>query len=245
MIDEAAYVVDGVWNANIFPLLSVEATPLIALSTPTNSGNYYTNLFTKKSDDGQPMFNCMQVGLACDDCLEKGNISNCSHKLGDIPHWKGLAQQKEIKSLQTEDAYLTETMGIAVDDGAIKAFERDLIDKLFRLPTWQFNNPVDIVFVCIDPNGGSLNKNASEMAIFSVCRNYNNDFVVNRFLLLLFITCLCTTKNFMDLIHDKVYISLVYLVRAFSIHCSSCTIIFCCWTYYFYEVVKSFRIAFF
>lgn len=173
IIDEASYVDPDVWQHNILPLLTVDGTPVVAMSTPSDSGNYYSTLFDENS-----LFLRLQIGLACEICIANRKPSECVHKLGEMPFWKGATTQKEIRSLQSNDDYLRESMGVITDGGAIKTFDNYYVDKFFNLPRFSYSKGTGVIFVCIDPNGGSLNRHVSEMVLVSIAMNKMGNYVV-------------------------------------------------------------------
>ena len=72
----------------IVPLLEVDATAMIAISTPQDSLNFYSEMFTMKGPDGRSLFRTIEVGLACKACLAIGRGADCPHMVDEIPPWK-------------------------------------------------------------------------------------------------------------------------------------------------------------
>ena len=87
----------------VLPLLEVERTSLLAISTPSPEGNmvslrlyrevtlcifsltslqnFYTNMMEAKDPNNpdKPMFKVLQISLACPACMEAGRASECTH----------------------------------------------------------------------------------------------------------------------------------------------------------------------
>ena len=66
----------------IVPLLEVENTALICISTPQDSMNFYSEMFTLKTPDGKPLFNTLEVSLVCAACKASENPERCPHMSG-------------------------------------------------------------------------------------------------------------------------------------------------------------------
>jgi len=66
----------------VLPLLEVDKTSMLAISTPSPEGNmnfYTTMMDSKDPNTGKPMFKVLKVGLACDACQAAGIASECTH----------------------------------------------------------------------------------------------------------------------------------------------------------------------
>lgn len=63
----------------VVPLLEMETTALIAISTPLDGLNFYSEMFELKGADGKPLFNTLRVGLSCEKCQRDGKADSCSH----------------------------------------------------------------------------------------------------------------------------------------------------------------------
>jgi hypothetical protein len=155
--------------------MGVSNTSMIALSTPSDSGNYYSSLFSISGS-----FNNIQIEMACEECVAAYKPELCTHKLADMPYWKGAATHQELKKFQSNDDYMRESMGLITDGGATKAFCPALIDKFFGLSRFSYYDSTGVVFVVIDPNGGSVARNVSEMVVMSIGRNKKGNFVVTK-----------------------------------------------------------------
>ena len=57
----------------------METTALIAISTPLDGLNFYSEMFELKGADGKPLFNTLRVGLSCQKCQEDGKAESCTH----------------------------------------------------------------------------------------------------------------------------------------------------------------------
>ena len=85
-LEEAAFMPPSLFFEVVLPLLEVDKTSMLAISTPSPEGNmnfYTTMMDSKDPNTGKPMFKVLKVGLACDACQAAGIASECTHsKLG-------------------------------------------------------------------------------------------------------------------------------------------------------------------
>ena len=55
----------AVWQEVVIPLLGVNGTSIVAISTPLGEDNWYSDLIQKRRDDGTQLFNVIQYSLVC------------------------------------------------------------------------------------------------------------------------------------------------------------------------------------
>lgn len=85
ILEEAAFMSPDVLRVAVMPLMAVGNTAVLAISTPDNEFNHYTELTEMKKPDGTLWFNVIKIGLSCEDCLTKG--IECVHHKNKLPHW--------------------------------------------------------------------------------------------------------------------------------------------------------------
>jgi len=73
-------------------------TSLLAISTPDDETNYYSQLFEVKTKTGELMFHTMSVGLSCDICVLQNN-PHCDHKVRNFPSWHSQAGQEKAEAI--------------------------------------------------------------------------------------------------------------------------------------------------
>jgi hypothetical protein len=102
-----------VWQEVVVPILGVNNTSILAISTPLGEDNWYTSLLTRKNETGDALFNVKQFTLVCDDCKKAGVSENCQHRMDLLPPWKSQTRQKLVKFLLNDSTnmYLSEAMG--------------------------------------------------------------------------------------------------------------------------------------
>ena len=55
----------AVWQEVVIPLLGVNGTSIVAISTPLGEDNWYLELIQSRMDDGSQLFNVIQYSLVC------------------------------------------------------------------------------------------------------------------------------------------------------------------------------------
>jgi hypothetical protein len=155
----------------IVPLLEMETTALIAISTPLDGMNFYSEMFDLKGGDGQPLFNTLRIGLSCAKCQAAGKASECTHMNDVIPPWKSAAKFDMVKAIygDRKDLLARESMGQITSDQA-SVFSEKLVERLMGRPEYMMKNPAKYIFLGVDPNGGG----SSDMAIVTMTMIENN-----------------------------------------------------------------------
>ena len=170
-MEEAAFMALDVFFEVIVPLLEMETTALIAISTPLDGMNFYSEMFELKGGDGQPLFNQLRIGLSCAKCQAAGKAADCTHMKDIIPPWKSAAKFDMVKAIygDRKDLLAKESMGQITSDQC-SVFPEKLINRMMEKPPYKLRNPAKYVFLGVDPNGGG----ASEMAIITMTMEMNN-----------------------------------------------------------------------
>ncbi len=123
---------EAVFHSVCVPLLSVNHTALLAISTPDDEFNFYSELFNLKTPTGESLFELLSIGLACETCMENGLV--CNHKLDRLPAWKSVERQELVQSIlgQNRDLADRETRGV-VKSGRREVFEKPWIIDLTKV----------------------------------------------------------------------------------------------------------------
>lgn len=131
----------GVFYEVILPLMEVEGTALICISTPQGSFNFYSELTEIRDDKGKLVFNVRHITG------------------GKVPSWKSEDARLRVKAIygMRSDTYRQEVLGEIVDAGENAAFLPSKLKEFFKkaplAPPYTINQRT--VFVAIDPNGGA------------------------------------------------------------------------------------------
>ena len=72
-LEEAAFMDLKMFNEVIVPLLELETTALICISTPQDSTNFYSLMFEMKDPAGNALFNQQKIEMVCEDCKKGPN----------------------------------------------------------------------------------------------------------------------------------------------------------------------------
>jgi len=98
ILEEAAYVDQGFFYETVAPLMTIDRTCFLAISTLTSEINFYTRLMRMRDrDTGLPIFTCLQIQLACDKCKEEGKAAECIHLLHLVPRWQSGERHRRLK----------------------------------------------------------------------------------------------------------------------------------------------------
>ena len=188
VLEEAAYCDPGLISEVIVPLLSMQQSCLLCISTLLESGNHYSRMFElKDGHTGEPLFETIQISLVCDDCMKTDHPELCTHKLAEMPRWLSSSKMEVVKSLLADDPamLLRESMGVGAD-ATNKAFHAADINSLLKRQglkiyrdEMEFNDRdnTNHVVVAVDPAGGG----ASAFAVASVVQQPNGSIVVRAY----------------------------------------------------------------
>jgi hypothetical protein len=162
ILEEAAYIDQGLVNEVVVPLLSMQQSVLLCISTLLDQGNHYSKMMMLKDEYGRHVFENISITLVCDECLKTDTPEQCKHKMSTLPRWLSSSKVEVVKNLLAEDPamLLRETLGISTD-GSQKCFGAKEITALFerKAPPLQISyrevsQNVKHIFVSCDPSGG-------------------------------------------------------------------------------------------
>ena len=166
VLEEAAYIDEAVFNEVVIPLLEIEVTSVIAISTPSTEDNYYSKLRDLRTKKGAPVFTVYTAKSLCSVCAAQGK-DQCEHLQVERAPWKSSGKRDIVEALYGANSSLAkrELEGTVVDD-TISAYERRLVHAVFdrpRIPKRDIEPRV--IYVAVDPSGGG----ASKFAMASLC----------------------------------------------------------------------------
>jgi hypothetical protein len=96
----------------VCPLLEMDVTSLICISTILNKLNFFSKLVNLVDGDGKQVFLVLKFTLECDFPECKADPTRCFHKIHEIPRWQSRRKHKRIRLIM-QDQYellLRETM---------------------------------------------------------------------------------------------------------------------------------------
>jgi hypothetical protein len=167
IVEEAAVVDPALFFEVIMPLLQIDDTALLCISTIKSSDNFYSGLLHKKDPkSGKPMFKVHMFYNSCEVCRNSDNPSACVHLKHQLPHWQSSRKHKRLKAFfeNNKKLYEQEILGISHDEQK-RAFTDNMIETFFSKDYTDLQNKyIQDVFIAIDPSGGG----GSDFAISSM-----------------------------------------------------------------------------
>ena len=170
LLEEAAFMPIKMFHEVIVPLLELETTALICISTPQDSSNFYSMMFEMVDQGGEKLFNQIQISMVCEDCKLTAHPEKCTHMKHLLPKWKSGGKQDMVRQIYGENTtdMLRESMGVTTNNSS-SIFQDDWLDTFTSRDPYVELTPPRVVFVACDPNGGG----SSQMAIVSLFQDSN------------------------------------------------------------------------
>jgi len=125
LIEEAAFVEEGIRDAIILPLVKRRGSVLLTISTLGLIFDSWKQVTEAKDDHGRPVFLSKTYSMVCDDCIEKGIEDKCLHKQDLLPRWQSPEEEAKVKALMSSnpDAWRREALGIQGGGDFVPAFD--------------------------------------------------------------------------------------------------------------------------
>lgn len=179
IIDEAAHVDPALFYKVVVPILSMQQTALLALSSPEGSQNYFSKLIKLiDPNTNMPFFRVCNCFLICEDCrkLDLDEQIKCNH-VKQTATWLSSKKTNRNKLLYATDpaTAIKELAGVIVDD-FIPCFPRKHLEEFFQRPAYVTKSSPEYVVITVDPSGGGM----SQLAICSGYYDADLSFVVSR-----------------------------------------------------------------
>jgi hypothetical protein len=172
ILDEAAYIDEDVIKSVMTPVLNVNNTSILAVSTPGKKPTVLFNRMTKNE-----YFDTCSVMFICQGCMDKGIRDPCVHNQDFVPDHLGDNNEliKSIFGADDEERRSREIMGIMDIDHGTNCFTERSISRMMTQPRVTLYDPVRYVYIAIDPAAGSKipEKRSSDFCIFSICGGVN------------------------------------------------------------------------
>jgi hypothetical protein len=170
ILEEAAFISPALFYEVIAPLLGVERTVVLAISTPDESeDNYYSRLMDIKDpmEENAPLFKTIRIGLACDTCVSNNQASQCTHKQKLVPPWKSSRRQDKMRKIMAADKHLfmRENLGM-ISNSTQFMFPPHMVKRLHDATPFQFSRKCNLLYCAIDPSGGGTQ---SDYAVSTIC----------------------------------------------------------------------------
>ena len=164
VLEEAAYIDEAVFNEVVIPLLEIEVTSVIAISTPSTQDNYYSKLMSLKTKRGDPVFSVFTAKRMCAICAAEGRDS-CPHIEAEKAPWKSGGKREIVEALYGANTTLAkrELQGDVTDD-LHAAYASRMVQATFDAPRVRLEDAMggkaspNVIYVAIDPSGGGASK---------------------------------------------------------------------------------------
>ena len=164
VLEEAAYIDEAVFNEVVIPLLEIEVTSVIAISTPSTNDNYYSKLMDLKTKRGDSVFTVFTAKKMCAVCTAEGK-STCNHVEADKAPWKSTGKKEIVQALYGANTALAkrELDGTVTDD-LHAAYASRMVNATFDAPritlrdTTSGRSSPNVIYMAIDPSGGGASK---------------------------------------------------------------------------------------
>jgi hypothetical protein len=167
ILEEAAFMNEQLFYRVVVPLMSVNNTAVIAISSPDDEFNYFSKLMTLKRDakTNIPLFFTVQITQACEACQKLSK--RCPHNEALLPPWRSSNRQKLTEQIMRSKPALfeREMLGLMKSGDSLFVFDPVLVDAFCNRPPYRFSLLPSIVWVAIDPSGGG---SLSNYAILSM-----------------------------------------------------------------------------
>ena len=159
-LEEAAFMSMDVFYEIVTPLLEMQTTSLIAISTPQDSTNFYSELFELKDKQGNELFNTIKVSLICDKCMEADHPESCTHRTHLLPPWKSKAKLAMVREIYGEQTALLqrESLGAITQDSS-SVFPEQEVELVFQKTLGEPPTLIPkTVYISCDPTGGGSSR---------------------------------------------------------------------------------------
>jgi hypothetical protein len=171
LLEEAAFMPIKMFHEVIVPLLELETTALICISTPQDSSNFYSMMFEMVDAGGEKLFNQIKIQMVCEDCKNGPHPEKCTHMKHLLPKWKSGGKQDMVRQIYGDNSadMLRESMGVTTNDSCA-IFQENWLNTFAQRSPFVSRGVPSVIFVACDPNGGG----SSQMAIVSLFQDNNN-----------------------------------------------------------------------
>ena len=148
----------------IVPLLTVEHTAMLAITSPGDEQNYVSVIQDLKRPDGTPLFVNIQVGLMCETC-RTALKEKCPHQLKRLPTWKSVGRHDMVRAIygQNQEAMKREAEGLIVSSRRYLFSPKD-VTAFAERKGYVFQKEIHMIDISFDPSGGGTNSDYTVMA---------------------------------------------------------------------------------
>lgn len=163
-LEEAAYLDPAMYYEVVVPLLLIEYTSIIGISTPRSEFDFYTKQFDILDENDEPLFYTIRVGQSCQDCLNRH--VKCVHRVMRLPDWQPAKNRDKVSRIQASDPDLfAREAGGDIVGSSQYPFDRRWISQLESSDAYDFKHQVQVLHLGIDPSGGGKSSDFALMTL--------------------------------------------------------------------------------
>lgn len=97
-IEEAAYVDPKTFLTVIVPLMKIQHSTILGISSPGDRFNYYSALFLSTDEFGNQLFEQLTIDKICGACQER-QAPDCPHTKFEAPDWNPIGRARTVAHL--------------------------------------------------------------------------------------------------------------------------------------------------
>lgn len=166
VVEEAAHLNPEMFRCVMMPLVGMNNFTLLAIATPGDEFNHYSQLMNLMDDNNKPLFKTIRIALTCPACVKKNVDDVCEHRADLIPAWKSRNRMSRIKKVLEADRELNARENLGLIMSRTEYFiDSAWIRRLNGQPRWLPRSSPPLIFTAVDPSGGGAR---SSYAIVSV-----------------------------------------------------------------------------
>lgn len=169
ILEEAAYIDEKMFKVVVAPLMGLNDIAVIAISSPSDGNNYYSELMTMIDvTTSGLMFKSCTVDSVCEDCKATGKELKCKHKAHELPHWKSAGRVERLmsfyKTKEEQEEFKMENLGVM---GNLKqhCYQPEWVDSLRQHEKHVFSGTVSAIHIAYDPFGGAMTSDTAMIAM--------------------------------------------------------------------------------
>ena len=156
IIDELTQMSLQLYYEVIVPLMIVEFTVILSITTPKGEESAYTRELLRQKESKEKIYNILEFSLACKDCVSQGIAVQCEHMDHLQPAWKSKERQRLLKICMEDVPHLYEQEGMGNPGTRTnRCFPDKMLELFFNNPNTNANGFMqDKLFISIDLTGG-------------------------------------------------------------------------------------------
>jgi hypothetical protein len=167
ILEELANIDERLVIEVVFPLIQLDVTSFIGISTIKDEHNIMAKYLGLKDDNGDNVFEVKRIFPICDKCRANNKSTKCPHNSNLMPKWFSSRKRKIVECLMRDNQEMFEREIGGITSATSKAFQN--VRNMASLPRWSPHElySTRFIFIVIDPTGGGK----SDFAIASFIKN--------------------------------------------------------------------------